>query len=169
MSTAEPLFFEDVEVGQEWMSEQRIVIGEDILAFAGLTGDRNPIHVDPTLASTMTFRRCVAHGLLRLSLGSGLNTLALPLRTLAIVSLKEWQFRSPVYPGDTIHIRSRALEKTARPHGRRGTITLRCQILNQDGTVVQEGVTVLLVEGHRAASPRRRACSRRGESDCLVP
>jgi acyl dehydratase len=141
------LYFDDVQVGQEWESLGRTLTEADIVNFAGLSGDFNPIHVDHEFAKTTLFRRPIAHGLLVWSVGSGLGVLAPPMRTLAFLSVREWQFREPVFAGDTIRTRSKVLEKQARARGRRGVITWQRQIINQEGKVAQEGVTVTLVEG----------------------
>lgn len=139
-------YFEQVEVGQQWVSPERIVSQADVLTFADLTGDRNPIHTDPEFALTTPFRRCIAHGLLGLSLASGLSVQAPPMRTLAFLGILEWHFRAPIFPGDVLRVRSRVLEKEGRSRGRRGVITWEIHVLNQDGRVVQEGVTRTLVE-----------------------
>ena len=144
------LFFDDVEVGQEWESLGRTVTQADLVNFAGLSGDFNPIHMDHAFAATTPFRRPIAHGLLVFAMSSGLGLYSPPMRTLAFLSLREWQFKEPVFIGDTIRLRTKVLEKEARARGRRGTVTWRRQILNQAGKVVQEGISVTLVEGRAA-------------------
>jgi len=145
------LYFDDVEVGQEWESLGRTVTESDIVNFAGLSGDFNPIHIDHEFAKTTPFRRPVAHGLLVWSMGSGLGLFAPPMRTLAIMSIREWNFDGPVFIGDTVRVRSKVIEKETRARGRRGVITWAREIHNQDGKVVQHGVTLTLVEGRGAA------------------
>jgi acyl dehydratase len=145
------LYFDDVAVGQEWLSLGRTVTETDIVNFAGLSGDFNPIHTDHEFAKTTLFRRPIAHGLLIWAISSGLGINAPPMRTLAFMSIRDWQFKGPVYIGDTIRLYSKVLEKEARARGRRGVITWQRQILNQENKVVQEGVTVTLVEGRGAA------------------
>jgi acyl dehydratase len=147
---AEYLFFDDVEVGQEWESSGRTITQADVVNFAGLSGDFNPIHMDHEFAKTTHFQRPIAHGTLIVAIGSGLGQNSPPMRTLAFLSFHEWTFRGPVFFGDTIRIRTRVLEKEARPHGRRGTIRWHRQIINQDGKIVQDGITVTLVEGRGA-------------------
>ncbi len=142
----ELLCFEELDVGREWVSPERIVSTDDIGCFAGLTGDRNPIHLDPEFARTTPFRRCIAHGLLGLSLAGGLASESPPVRTVAFLELREWQFRAPIYPGDAIRVTSRVLEKQPQGRGRRGTVVWQIRVLNQDDRVVQEGVTATLVE-----------------------
>jgi 3-hydroxybutyryl-CoA dehydratase len=157
VAAEEPLLFDDLEVGREWVSPERVVTAADVLAFADLTGDRQPIHLDPEFARATPFRRCIAHGLLGLSLGSGLGYQAPPLRVVAFAGLREWHFRSPVFVGDAIRLRQRVVAKERRPHGRRGVVTWQVAILNQDGRVVQEGVTVLIVSARGGGSEPRKA------------
>lgn len=141
------MFFDDVVEGQEWESLARTVTQTDIVNFAGISGDYNPIHIDHEFAKTTPFRQVMAHGLLVLSMGSGLGLMAPPMRTLAFMDIKEWHFREPVFIGDTIHVRSKVLEKEMRARGRRGVVTWQRQIINQKGKIVQEGITQTLVEG----------------------
>jgi acyl dehydratase len=144
------LFFGDVEVGQEWESQGRTITQTDIVNFAGISGDFNPIHVDHEFAKTTPFRQPIAHGLLVFAIASGLGLHSPPMRTLAFHSIREWHFKEPVYVGDTIRVRTEVLEKEERARGRRGVVTWRRQIMNQSGKVVQEGVSVTLVEGRAA-------------------
>jgi acyl dehydratase len=76
------------------------------------------------------------------------------MRTLAILSLRSWEFRGAVFPGDTIHVISKVLEKKVRGRGRRGEITWQRLIYNQDNKVVQEGISVTLVEGRSGGGTR---------------
>lgn len=154
------LYFDDVEVGQEWESLGRTVTEADVVNFAGLSGDFNPIHMDHEFAKTTPFRAPVAHGLLVMMMSSGLGLSAPLMRTMALMGLRDWQFKEPVYFGDTIHLRSKVLEKEVRARGRRGVITWQRQIINQEGKVVQEGISVTLVEGREGrGKPAEAAAS----------
>src|SRR5688572_28476482 len=135
------LYFDDVEVGQEWDSLGRTVTETDIVNFAGLSGDFNPIHIDHEFAKTTAFRKPIAHGLLVLSIGSGLGLMCPPMRTLAFLAIREWTFKEPVFVGDTIRLHARVLEKQERARGRRGVVTWQRSLVNQNGKVVQEGIT----------------------------
>src|SRR5438445_7455982 len=121
--TKDHLFFDDVAVGQEWQSLGRTVTETDIVNFAGLSGDFNPIPIDHEFAKTTVFRQPIAHGLLVWSMSSGLTLMAPPMRTLAFLSAREWHFREPVFVGDTVHVLSKVAEKEQRARGRRGVIT----------------------------------------------
>src|SRR3954470_16993423 len=105
----EHLSFDDLEAGRCWESAGRTVSEADIASFAELTGDRSPVHLDPEFARTTPFRRCIAHGLLGLSLGGGLCLGSPPVRTVAFLGIREWHFRAPVYPGDTLRARIQVL------------------------------------------------------------
>jgi 3-hydroxybutyryl-CoA dehydratase len=150
------LYFDDVEVGQEWESLGRTITQTDIVNFAGLSGDFNPIHIDHEFAAGTPFRQPIAHGLLVFSIGSGLGLFSPPMRTLAFLAIREWHFRGPVFIGDTLRMASKVLTKDVRSRGRRGEIAWQRRILNQERKVVQEGITVTLVEGRAG---RGEACS----------
>jgi 3-hydroxybutyryl-CoA dehydratase len=145
--TAHHLFFDDVDVGQEWESAARTITEADIVNFAGISGDFNPIHVDHEFARKSQFQQPIAHGLLVQSIASGLAVVTPPMRTVALLSIREWYFRAPVFIGDTIRVRTKVLDKELRGKGRRGAITWQRQIMNQSDKIVQEGVAVSLVEG----------------------
>jgi acyl dehydratase len=147
--TAAHLYYDDVHVGQEWISLGRTVTESDIVNFAGLSGDFNPIHVDHEFCKKTVFRKPIAHGLLILAMGSGLGLTFPPMRTLAFVAIKEWNFVEPVYIGDTIRVKARVLQIEERSRGRRGVITWHRQIVNQHDKAVEEGSIVTLVEGRR--------------------
>jgi acyl dehydratase len=141
------MYFDDVEVGQEWESSGRTITEADVVNFAGVSGDFNPIHMDHEFAKTTPFRRPIAHGLLILTIGSGLGVNCPAMRTVAFVQVREWNFREPVFIGDTIHLKSKLLEKNVRGRGRRGELIWYRSIFNQDGKIVQDGVLVTLCEG----------------------
>lgn len=158
------LYFDDLSVGQVWESPGRTITQADIVNFAGLSGDYNPIHIDHEFARSTPFRQPIAHGLLVLSIGSGLGLTAPPVRTLAFLEMREWHLREPVFIGDTIRVRIEVLAKEERARGRRGTVTWRRQITNQHGKVVQEGVTLTLVEGRGRAAAGDPPAASAGES-----
>src|SRR5262249_38199613 len=94
--------------------------------------------------------RPIAHGLLVFSVGSGLGVNMPMMRTLAVLTIREWHFRGPVFIGDTIRVRSEVIEKETRARGRRGVITWKRQLIVQDEKAAQEAITLTLVEGRAA-------------------
>lgn len=146
-STDEPLYFDDVEIGNQWETPGRAVTESDVLAFADLSGDHNPLHVDAEFAKSTPFGRQIAHGLYGLSLVAGLASHSPRMKTLSFLKILEWNFLHPIYFGDVVHVQTEALAKEPKARGRRGIITWRRRLINQDGQVVQEGTTQTLVEG----------------------
>lgn len=142
-----PMWFEDFSVGSQVTTAARAVTEADIVAFADLSGDNNPIHVDAAFAAKTPFGQRIAHGLLGLSIATGLSAATghLDGTAIAFVGLDEWRFLAPVRIGDSIHLRWTVLE--ARPSSRpdAGVLVRRMEIVNQEGTVVQSGKFTVLV------------------------
>lgn len=151
-ATDEPLYFDDVEIGDTWQTDGREVAESDVLAFADLTGDHNPLHIDPEFAKATPFGRPIAHGLLGLSLAAGLASRCPRMRTLSLLKVVDWSFLHPIDFGDVVRVQSELLSKDVKARGRRAILTWRRRLLNQHGQIVQEGVTQTLVEG-RANTP----------------
>ena len=141
------LHFEDFEVGTETVTDSRTVTEADVVAFAGLSGDYNPLHVDAEFARSTPFGERIAHGLLGLAIASGLvsRTGAIEGTTLAFVGM-EWRFTAPVLLGDTITVRSRVADKRETSKPDRGIVRFDVEVVNQRGEVVQEGTQTLLMK-----------------------
>lgn len=151
------LYFDDLELGQEWDSAGRTVTETDIVMFAGFSGDFNPMHVDHEYARSTPFRKPMAHGFGVFSIASGLGVHIPPVRTVALLSVKSWKFLHPVFAGDTVIVKTRVNEKTVKGRGRRGEVVWYRQVVNQDGKVVQEGEIATLVECRPATRPTEQA------------
>ena len=147
------LGFDDLALDDEWESPHRTVTESDVTAFAGLSGDFNPIHVDHEFASKHPFGRPVAHGLLGFAIASGLTSNAPRVDTVAFLAILEWKFLHPIAFGDTIHVVSRVVGLEARSRGRRGIVTWERRVVNQEGKVVQEGRTQTLVRARGSSGP----------------
>src|SRR5574339_497489 len=116
------------------------VTDEMIRAFAGLTGDTNPVHLDDTYAASTRFGRRIAHGMI--AAGRISATLANDLPGPGTVYLSQTlQFKAPIYLGDTITARVEV--KSIRPDKPIVTLTTTCT--NQDEVVVLEGEAVVLI------------------------
>ncbi len=140
------LCFEELDFDLVWQSPARTVTESDILTFAGYSGDFNAIHIDHEYAKTTAYRRPIAHGFGIFSIASGLCIYSPATKLVALLGVKDWKFVAPVFAGDTIHVISRAVEKTLKGVGKRGEILWHRQIINQDGKVVQEGHMSTMVE-----------------------
>jgi acyl dehydratase len=139
-------FFEEIEVGEEYESPGRTITEADIVLFAGISGDFNVVHTDAELMKTSIFGERIAHGLLGLSVQSGLLARAMqPYATMAFAGLR-WKFKGPIKIGDTIRVRGKVTAKAETAKADRGLVTLARTVVNQRDEVVQEGETDLLVE-----------------------
>jgi acyl dehydratase len=140
-------YFEDIQVGDEYLSPGRTITEADIVAFAGLSGDYNVLHTDAEFMKSSIFGERIAHGLLGLAVSSGLGARAVarPFATLAFLGLR-WRFKGPIKIGDTIKVRMKVTDKKETSKPDRGIVTIQRSVLNQRGELVQEGDTELMIE-----------------------
>lgn len=138
----EPLYLEDLNVGDRWYSSWRKISAGDVASFAHLTGDHDPLHSES--AGESPFGEPVAHGLLGLSILAGLGSDHPNAATLALVGISDWQFEAPIFFGDKVQVLTEV--EQIQQHGRRaGRVTWLRQLINQDRRVVQQGRMVSLV------------------------
>jgi len=142
------LYFEQFEIGMSITSPGRTIAEADILTFAGISGDFNSIHTDAVHAASTSFGARVAHGLLGLSIASGLaiRTGVLEGTIMAFREIVEWKFSLPVFIGDTIHISIEVVEKKAIPRLGGGALTLAVDVLNQENASVMRGKWQVLIQ-----------------------
>jgi 3-hydroxybutyryl-CoA dehydratase len=118
----------------------KTIADEDVRAFAELTGDRNPVHLDEEYAASTRFGRRVAHGMLGASLISTVLANELPGRGTVYLS-QTLRFTAPVFPGDTVT--ARVTVKGVRED--KPVVTLETVCTNGRGERVVEGEAVVLV------------------------
>lgn len=138
--------WDDAQEGDEAVTPAVTVTGAMIDAYADVSGDRTPLHVDEDYARRSHFGERVAHGLLGLALADGLKCQA-DYRFLPGMSLGwTWDFLRPIRIGDRLHVRFRVERK--RPSRSRpgwGIVHLPCELVNQDGEVVHRGEHKLMI------------------------
>ena len=141
------LWFEEFEVGQKIITAGRTITESDIVSFAGLSGDFTQIHTDAEFALKTPFGKRVAHGLLVLSIASGLamRTGVLEGTVIAFREINNWKFTSPVYIGDTIHVELNIIETKAIPRLNGGSITIYLIVKNQNDETTMKGTWTALV------------------------
>lgn len=147
-----PLYFEDLEVGQSWVSPRRTVTETDVIQFASMTGDFNPLHVDYDFASQSHYRQPIAHGLLGLSWVAGLGSFFPNVQTLAFTAVRDWEFCRPLFFGDTVYVET-TCQELAESGRRSGKAVWSRKLINQSDQVVQQGTFETLV-AIRSAVPR---------------
>jgi len=142
-----PLHFEDVEVGFRFETPSRTVTEADLVAFAGVSGDFNPLHTDSRFAESSIYGERIAHGALVLSLTTGLRQrVGLFDGTLmGLLEIRSWRFTAPVRIGDTIRVVCEVIElrETSKPD--RGVMVQHIDVLDQDERVVAAGEFVMLL------------------------
>ena len=105
------------------------------------------IHVDAEFAKGSMFGERIAHGLLGLSIASGLAVrLGFIEDTIIAFMGLDWKFRAPIKIGDTIHTRAQIAEKKPMPRLGGGLITLNVEVLNQRGETTQKGTWSMLMK-----------------------
>jgi acyl dehydratase len=149
MASPRGLFFEQFETGMVIQTVGRTVTETDIVSFAGLSGDFNQIHTDAQYSANTPFGQRVAHGILGLSIASGLavQTGFIEGTVLAFREINNWKFSRPIYIGDTIHVDLVVLETKAMPRLGGGIVSIKLTVINQEDKVAMSGSWKVLVAG----------------------
>ena len=140
-------YYEDFNVGDVITTARRTISEADVVAFAGLSGDFNPLHTDEEFMKTTPFGSRIAHGLLTVSVATGLiNQLGIFEGTnLALLNMNI-KYTGVVKFGDTIHMELKTLEKKESSKPGKGVITYQANVLNQKDETVVEMEWVLLMK-----------------------
>ena len=140
------LYFEEFERGAKMRTRGRTITEADLVQFAALTGDFNPMHTDAEYARGSFMGQRVAHGMLAASYAVGqAYQLGILERTVLGFRGFDMKFSAPVYIGDTIHaeLEVRGTKPARRLGG--GLVTLDIRIVKQDGKIAQKGSLTLLM------------------------
>ena len=142
------LYWEEWKIGAEFVTSARTITETDIINFAGISGDYNPLHIDEEFCRNTQFGTRIAHGPLVYSIATGLIfQLHLYDDTLiAFLGFDSLKFTKPVKIGDTIHARVEVIEKRETSKSDRGIMKRLLQVLNQKNEIVQEGVQAFLLK-----------------------
>jgi acyl dehydratase len=140
------LFYEDLEVGRTFKTKGRTVTETDIVNFAGISGDYNELHMNEEYAKNTQFKKRIAHGLLGLTISSGL-TQAMDLYNDTLIAFLglTWSFKAPIFIGDTVHVEQTIKEKRETKKPGRGIVTFETKLINQDGEVAQIGERSIMI------------------------
>lgn len=148
-----PLYFEDLTVGMQLLTAGRTVTETDLVQFAMLSGDWNPLHVDKAFAENSVFGRPVVHGVCGLAIMGGLVYAAGWFSTTveALLGFDELRFRSPLFVDDTVRCRLTVAGLRITSAGR-GLVTRRLELLNQRDEVVLETLSPILIAQRETSS-----------------
>jgi len=141
------MYFEEFTEGTQVVSQGRTITETDIVNFAGVSGDYNAIHTDAEFSKATPFGERIAHGLLVLSVATGLGMQLgfLDGTAIAFISL-EWKFKAPVKIGDTVYLVAQVKQTKAMKALGGGFVIFDARVLNQREEVVQEGTWTVLVK-----------------------
>lgn len=131
-------YFEDLEVGQS-DEYSRTISESDILVFAGVSGDTNPVHLNHEFASETMFEGCIAHGLLTASYISTVIGTKMPGPGCIYVG-QTLKFKAPVKAGDTVTARATILEKIDD----KNFVKIQTQCLVGDKVVLDGEATIMV-------------------------
>jgi 3-hydroxybutyryl-CoA dehydratase len=140
------LYFEEFGVGLSLETRGRTITETDVVNFAGLSGDFNPMHTNAEYSKNTPFGKRVSHGLLGLSIASGLSyQMGFMEGTVLAFTGVEWKFRAPIFIGDTIRVQATVKKVRAMKAAGGGFVTLDVKVLNQDDEVTQKGEWTVLM------------------------
>lgn len=141
--------FDQFSVGDEFYTASRTITEADVVTFAGLSGDYNPLHTDQVFMEKSAFGGRIAHGALILSVATGLaNQLGIFEGTTIAVLEMVTRFTGAVKMGDTIRLVLTITDKKESKKPDRGVVNVGIKVLNQSDQPVLEGSwAVMLVRG----------------------
>jgi acyl dehydratase len=125
-------YFEDFQIGEKIITRGRTVTEADIVSFAAFSGDWYPLHTDIEFARKSQFEERIAHGMLVLSLTSGLWSPEYVLRWafIAFYGMDKVRFVAPTKIGDTLHVEMEVIDKQDKDE-HSGIVSWRESIKNQ--------------------------------------
>ncbi len=141
------LTFEQFNPGDTFVSQARTVTEADVVAFAGLSGDFNPLHTDEEFGKTTPFGGRIAHGMLIAAMATGMANWTGVFEGTTIALMEQViQYKGAVKFGDTVHLELRVAEKkeTSRPD--RGIVIFETRVVNQEDKAVIEGKWTLMMK-----------------------
>jgi acyl dehydratase len=146
-STPRGMYFGEFQPGQRIVTTARTVTESDIVTFAGLSGDYNQIHTDIQYSQKSSFGQRVAHGILGLSIASGLavQTGVLEGTVLLFREIENWKFIKPIFIGDTIHVVMEVMETKELRRIGGGSVIIELDVKNQHNETVMKGTWNTLI------------------------
>jgi acyl dehydratase len=141
------LYYEDLAEGQKFTSPARTVTETDLVSFAMLSGDWNPIHTNQEFAEETYYGKRVVHGVFGISMMTGLldRTRLFDGSAIAMLGIKDWAFKGPIFVGDTIHFEMEIVSKRLTSNEDRGIVDRKFSLINQRGETVQEGNIAIML------------------------
>lgn len=146
MAETRGLTFDEFEIGARFTSQGRTVTEADVVAFAGVSGDFNPLHTDAEFAKQTPFGERIAHGMLIVAMATGMANWTGIFEGTTIALMEQLiRYKGAVKFGDTVHLELEVLEKKTTSKPDRGVVRFAARMLNQADQVVVDGEWTLLM------------------------
>lgn len=145
------LTFEQFNLDAVFKSQSRTVTEADVVNFAGLSGDFNPLHTDEEFGKTTPFGTRIAHGMLIAAMATGMSNWTGVFEGTTIALMEQLiQYKGATNFGDTIHLELKVIEKKETSKPDRGIVIFETRVVNQDGKAVIEGKWTLMMKRSNA-------------------
>jgi len=141
------VLFNELVVGSQFVGTGRTLTEADLSIACMVSGDWHPIHSDEDYAKKRGLPGRLFQGSFGILIATGMAT-SLPHFSDDIVGatgIREWAYRTPIFVGDTVHVRSVILNKRVTSDGKRAVIERTLSLINQKDAVVQEGIAGTMV------------------------
>jgi acyl dehydratase len=140
------LTFDQLELGVHYPSQGRTVTEADVVNFAGLSGDFNPLHTDAEFGKQTPFGERIAHGMLIVSMATGMaNWTGIFEGTTIALMEQVIRYKNVVFLGDTVHLDLEVQEKKTTSKPDRGIVYFAARVINQRDEIVIDGVWTLMM------------------------
>lgn len=147
MSHTRGLTFDQFEIGAKYTSAARTVTEADVVAFAGLSGDFNPLHTNAEFCKATPFGERIAHGMLIVAMATGMANWSGIFEGTTVALIEQViRYKGVVKFGDTIHLEQEVLEKKESSKPDRGVVIFASRVRNQRDEVVIDGEWTLLMK-----------------------
>ena len=140
------LYFEDLEIGREYVTQNRTVTESDVARFASLSGDFNPLHTDDEFGKTTIFGTRIAHGALGLIISQGLlHLMNFGDGTVIRITEMTVKYPAPLKIGATVRAIVVPEEKLPGTEEGAGIVKQKVLLVDQNDTAVMESHQTVLV------------------------
>jgi acyl dehydratase len=138
--------FNEFKVGDEFTTASRTITETDVVNFAGLSGDFNPLHTNEEFGKSTPFKGRVAHGMLSVAIATGLaNQLGIFEGTTVALLSMTINYKGAVKFGDTIRLELKVADKKETSKGDKGIVTFDTIVYNQNDESIVEGQWVVML------------------------
>jgi 3-hydroxybutyryl-CoA dehydratase len=141
-------WYENISVGDTTETRGRTITEADVVNFAMISGDWHPLHVDQVYSESGPFGRRIAHGMLVLTVMTGLIELA-PKYVVAFYGFDKVRFARPTFLGDTLRAHTEVVERSDHPRG--GVVNCKITVVNQQDEPVAACSMKMLVASKTSA------------------